>query len=516
MALSKKQKAELTALMAKKTAGSISKEESRALNALRTHKKPRGGKKVSAAKSAARSSPAPARAAPASSPFASKPKLANSPQPKLKPAPSRAAAARAAAKAAAMAAAAAAEAAATESEDDGDSDDSDDSDSEDDDDSDSEDDDETEAAPMAEEQQAQSPPPAAAATVGSISSGSQGQPRAAQRERDFLLAGGSESRCHGEGLVRLLKLRTEGAGVSEVREYSVTTRLYSDDTRAYTADKTKQAVVSASAQHATVNAVAASTECATPESFGVDAARAFLAKHQAVTACEVEVEATPWARSTRHGFTLGEETAGAERQRATVRVERWTAQNDHRRGGQGGKGDQIVSMTSGISGLTVLRTATGLAGAGEEVLRTEISADWQYLFAKARIYGADADLSGFAEYDEVRYLRIPAVDSLSSLCCSSLSNPVGAQSGARAAAEGGAGRRGRAHELCTGHALRHRLPGAGRASRGGQGGHRGELRALPADRCGGRYRTILLHDDLQKDPCRWFLKSSLLLILKYE
>ena len=224
-----------------------------------------------------------------------------------------------------------------------------------------------------------------------------------QRECDYALA----RHNHGKSKVRVLKVRRPTGGRHEVAEYTVNTRLYSDEyAKVFTSDDNSELVATDTQKNA-VYVVAKRTDCLTPEQFCVDLATHFLTEYPILSAVEVDVDEVPWLRVVcsgdqqhEHAFVKGSnETASAN-----VRLERSPT---------GAVGTPIV--TSALKGMTVLKTTqSGFAGyhkdkytllpeCEERCLATELSCYWSYTSSEAQTTGTQIGAQNkIPEYGTVR------------------------------------------------------------------------------------------------------------------
>eukprot|EP00927_Polykrikos_kofoidii_P040456 TRINITY_DN3457_c0_g1_i3.p1 TRINITY_DN3457_c0_g1~~TRINITY_DN3457_c0_g1_i3.p1 ORF type:complete len:771 (-),score=127.48 TRINITY_DN3457_c0_g1_i3:255-2567(-) len=183
---------------------------------------------------------------------------------------------------------------------------------------------------------------------------------------------------HGKLRVRVLKVRRQGVyGQHTVSEYTVDTKLYSNDDKIFT-EENNENVVSTDTQKNSVYLVAKRTPVSSPEQFGVDLARHFLNEYQLLHAVEIDVREQIWGRAQiqndphDHGFIREAPAQNV----ANVKL----ARNQR---------DEPV-VTSGIRGLTVLKTTqsgwegflhdryTLLQDVDDRCMSTEITLDWEY------------------------------------------------------------------------------------------------------------------------------------------
>ena len=166
-------------------------------------------------------------------------------------------------------------------------------------------------------------------------------------------------------------------------EYSVSTTLFSPSySKVFTAGN-NSGLVATDAQKNAVYAVAKRTRADTPEQFGVDLVRHFLAEYPVLSRARADVRMVVWDRAVVDGesHSHGWIKRGSESPSAGVEMER--------EGGEGGEGGE-VSVTARVGGWTVFKsTQSGFAGyltdkytllppCTERCLSTELSAEWKY------------------------------------------------------------------------------------------------------------------------------------------
>eukprot|EP00937_MAST-01D_sp_MAST-1D-sp2_P002110 g2110.t1 len=199
------------------------------------------------------------------------------------------------------------------------------------------------------------------------------------RTRDFPLA----QHSHGKSKVRVLKVR-RGDTSHSVSEYTVKTKLFSEEYGRTFTDEDNTDLVATDTQKNTVYVVAKRSPCRTPEELGLALAAHFLKEYPILTATEITVEETRWERAHVppetgapafahvHGFLRAE----PERARATIRQGRGAAATPR--------------VTSEIRSLVLLKTTksgfegyhhdkyTLLPDTTERCLATELNARWEY------------------------------------------------------------------------------------------------------------------------------------------
>jgi len=118
-----------------------------------------------------------------------------------------------------------------------------------------------------------------------------------QRTRDFQLA----DHNHGKARVRVLKVNGAADGTHMACEYTVATKLFSPAYGKVFTHEDNSGLVATDTQKNTVYVVAKRTAAASPEQFGIDLARHFLAEYPVLSAVEIEVKQTTWDRAVIDG-----------------------------------------------------------------------------------------------------------------------------------------------------------------------------------------------------------------------
>ncbi|KAF7852132.1 hypothetical protein BT93_L0525 [Corymbia citriodora subsp. variegata] len=182
---------------------------------------------------------------------------------------------------------------------------------------------------------------------------------------------------HGKDRVRVARVWRTPDGRNSMVEWEVSISLFSDCVDAYTRDDNSGIVATDTMKNTVYVKAKECSEQLSMEQFAILLAKHFTSYYKEVTAAVVKIVEKPWERvyvdgqPHEHGFKLGSEKHTTE---VTV------------------KKSGVVKLTSGIAGLSVLKTTksgfegfirdkyTALPETQERMLATEVTASWRYSY----------------------------------------------------------------------------------------------------------------------------------------